>query len=230
MTIAFQHPIHRTLAAVDMENYGRLNWRDPTRLRLWCDLGHRCDGVLAQASVDPEKYHRRSTGDGYLYSIDANVPRDVVLDRLVNGLWRQLNTLNCHKQVEDQVRVRVALHVGEVLADPVPLVGYATMLTCRLLDSEVLRACLRATSQPLVAIASQVLYDSIIWQRYNGIDPDEWHPVIVPTKEGPIPAWVHVPHDPTRPHRSGQAWSSRPTLLDALAVVRRRASRSLRRV
>jgi hypothetical protein len=38
-----------------------------------------------------------------------------------------------------------------------------------LLDAEMLRACLRVTSQPLVAIASQGIWEGIIRHDYPGI-------------------------------------------------------------
>lgn len=61
---------------------------------------------------------------------------------------------------------------------------------------------LRATRQPLVAIASPVIYESIIRQDYPGIPPSHWHPVVARIKEGLQEAWVHVPGDLRAPRRA----------------------------
>jgi hypothetical protein len=130
------------------------------------------------------------------------VPRDVLLARLLHGLRRRLKGFNRDKPLKERLRLRVAFHGGDVLRDPAPFEGTATVLACRLLNADVLRACLRATSEPLAAIASQPLHDGIIRHGYQRIDPAGWHPVVVATKEGPQPAWVHVPGDPGAPVRA----------------------------
>jgi hypothetical protein len=205
------HPVYRTLVAVDIEDYGREDRTDLVRVQLRRSLLRWSRAAISQAGASCGQYLWHSTGDGYLFSIDANVPRDVLLNQLVGRLRRALLTFNRRRQPGERLRLRLAIHSGDVLFDPDPLEGFATVLTCRLLDSEVLRACLRATSQPLAAIASQVIHDGIIRHGYGRIDPDAWHRVVAQTKEGSASAWVHVPHDPAAPQRAGLV--SRGTVL-----------------
>lgn len=197
----FVHPEYRTLIGVDIEGYARDDRTDLIRVAFRRQLSSWCTELLAEAGAEPSLYHQHSTGDGYLFSIDPHVPRTSLLTSLVGGLRRQLVCANRGKPAARRLRVRVAVHGGDVLRDPVPLEGSATVLTCRLLDAEVLRACLRATRQPLAAIASPVIYESIIRQGYPGIPPSHWHPVVARIKEGLQEAWVHVPGDLRAPLR-----------------------------
>jgi hypothetical protein len=115
----------------------------------------------------------------------------------------------------ERIRVRVAMHSGDVPRDPYPIHGEATVLACRLLDATILRSCLDATEQPLAAIVSQTIYENIVKQAYPPIDPLAWHPAVAATKEGPKPAWVHVPGDVDAPRRAGSWWRSGATRPDA---------------
>jgi hypothetical protein len=121
-----------------------------------------CTTLLTGAGAGREQYHQHSTGDGYIFSIDPHVPRTMLLTELLDGLHQRLTSFNRRKLRAEQVRVRLAMHGGEVLRDPDPLEGAATILTCRLLDADVLRTCLRVTSQPLAAIASRAIWEGII--------------------------------------------------------------------
>ncbi len=127
----------------------------------------------------------------------------MLLGKFLAGLPQRLTRHNRDRPEAERIRLRLAMHAGDVLRDPDPIHGEATVLVCRLLDAEELRACLKATEQPLAAIVSQTIYDNIIKQAYPPIDPLEWERVITATKEGARQAWVHVPSDPDAPRRAG---------------------------
>jgi WD40 repeat protein len=100
-----------------------------------------------------------------------------------------------------------------VLRDPDPFTGEPTNHVCRLLDSEVLRVCLRATRQPLAVMVSSEIYQSVVSRAHGGLDPAAWHRVVVQSKEGPAYAWVHVPGDVDAPARVTAAGATRAPYL-----------------
>jgi hypothetical protein len=197
------HPEDRTILAVDIEGYGRQARTNLTRLRLRRQLARWCTTLLAQAHATEELWCAQDTGDGFVFSVDPHVPRNLLLGRLVGGLAQRLARYNRTRPEVERIRVRVAMHSGDVLRDPYPIHGEATVLACRLLDAAILRSCLDATEQPLAAIVSQTIYENIVKQAYPPIDPLAWHPAVAATKEGPKPAWVHVPGDVDAPKRAG---------------------------
>lgn len=196
------HPEYRTLVGVDIEGYGRGDRTDILRVAFRRRLSTWCTDLLTRAGAKSSLYHQHSIGDGFLFSIDPHVPRSVLLPLLMSGLRHELADANHNEPPARRMRLRFAMHGGDVLRDPVPLEGSATVLTCRLLDAEILQASLRATRQPLAGIVSTVIYDNIIRQGYPGIHPRHWHRVMIRSKEGVQEAWIHVPGDPRAPRRA----------------------------
>jgi tetratricopeptide (TPR) repeat protein len=197
------HPEYRTILAVDIEHYSRSDRTDPVRVELRRRLTDWSAVLLARTGAAPDQWVRQDTGDGWIVSVDPHVPRDLLLTTVLAGLRRRLLAFNRGKPDTQRLRMRLALHAGEVLRDPDPLIGQATNHACRLLDSDILRASLQATTQPLAVIVSTILYEGIIRHAYGGLDPAAWHPVVALLKEGPAPAWVHVAGDPDAPVRAG---------------------------
>jgi hypothetical protein len=198
------YPEDRTILALDIEGFGRQGRTNLTRLWLRRLLDDWCTSLLTAAQVSPAQWCTQDTGDGFIFSIDPHIHRNVLLERFVGELAECLIHHNRgHLRRPESLRLRVAMHAGDVLRDPKPLHGEATVLACRLLDDDALRDCLAETQQPLVAIVSEMIYDNIVKQAYPPIDPATWHPVLAATKEGPKHAWVHVPGDFDAPKRAG---------------------------
>lgn len=196
-------PLNRTIIALDIEAYSGGHRTDPIRVRLRRLLRGWCWMLLTRSGLRRDQWDQSDTGDGLLLSIDPHLPRDVLLTSMIAGLPGILARHNRRRADGERLRLRLAVHAGDVVSDPRPLVGEAVNDACRLLDSATLRACLRATGQPLVVVASQAIYDGIIKHAYLDLDPYTWHRVQAVTKEGSLPGWVHVPGDTDAPHRAG---------------------------
>jgi len=203
------HPQYRTILTADIEGYGRPARTNPERVKLRRHLAGWCDDLLGKAGVRADQWCRQDTGDGWIVSIDPHLPRDVLLVTFLVGLRRRLARYNSGRPTPRQVRVRLAVHGGDVLPDPDPLVGEAVNLACRLRDAPAVRARLGVTVQPLALVVSEAIYDEIVKHGYSydaqRLDPSEWHPVVAETKEGARRPWVHVPRDPEAPRRAGVA-------------------------
>jgi WD40 repeat protein len=207
------HSIYRTFLAADIESYGRLERSDTVRVRLRRHLTDWCIGLFDRAGVDPGSWVLQDTGDGWLLSIDPNVSRSLLLDAVPRGLHERLLAYNQDSPNTERLRVRLAMHAGDVLSDPDPFVGEATIHVCGLLDSEVLRDCLRATTQPLAVMVSEEIYQGVVRRAHGGLDPAAWHQVVVDGKEGPADTWVNVPGDVDAPGRLGAVSSARAPYL-----------------
>lgn len=194
-----RHSSYRTFLAADIESYGGLERSDSVRVRLRHHLTDWCTGLFDRAGVDPRSWVLQDTGDGWLLSIDPNVSRSLLLDAVPCGLRERLLAYNQDSPYAERLRVRLAMHAGDVLSDPDPFVGEATIHVCGLLDSEVLRDCLRATTQPLAVMVSDEIYRGVVRRAHGGLDPAAWYRVVIDGKEGPADAWVHVPGDVDAP-------------------------------
>jgi class 3 adenylate cyclase len=195
-------PEHRSILAFDIEGFGRPERTNPIRLRLRRELAQVSANVLRQIGMTPSQCAAQDTGDGIIYSIDGNLPKVRLLDSSIPRLSKRLQRLNRDRSKAEQLRLRVALHAGEVVSDPSPLHGDAVILASRLLDADVLRACLRVAEAPLALIVSPTIYQEIVRHGYGRIRPDDYYRTLVHVKETRIVAWLHVPEDVMAPHRA----------------------------
>ncbi|GAB3874087.1 hypothetical protein GCM10029964_015470 [Kibdelosporangium lantanae] len=117
----------------------------------------------------------------------------LLLDPLLSHLSASLVDYNRQARLPERIRLRFALHAGEVEHDSHGLSGSDVIVACRLLDADQLKGALRHSTVPLAAIVSDAIYDGIVRHRYRDIDPAGYHPVNVQVKKARLHAWIHLP-------------------------------------
>lgn len=98
-----------------------------------------------------------------------------------------------------QVRVRLALHAGGILLDPVGTpIGHPLEVTARLLDSAPLREALAAAGPeaPVAVLLSPHFYDETVPHGHPGINAESFRRVTVLVKEYASDAWLWLPPEP----------------------------------
>lgn len=144
-------------------------------------------------------------GDGVLILLRPvdEFPKPLVFSRLLPTLFKLLVAYNNGIAAADQartLRLRAVVHAGEVHYDKNGPFGDDLDLACRLLDAPQFKACLRKGTAPLAVVASDHIYQSIIRHGYDGINGDEFLPLVAVTvgllrRKG----WVYLPCTPTFP-------------------------------
>ena len=186
-------PEHRSILAVDIEGYSRGDRTNLVRLALRRRLRELLVGALGQAGAGADQYRLADTGDGFLVTVSSEVPKPRLLDPLLGWLARELAAGNRLAAPPARMRLRVAVHAGEVLHDPHPLVGHPVILVSRLLDAPALRAALASSGAPLAVIVSDWVYQEVVSHRYGSIDPAAYRRVRVTVKETDTYGWLYVP-------------------------------------
>jgi tetratricopeptide (TPR) repeat protein len=193
-------PVYRGILAVDIERFTRGEWTDPIRVRLRARLHQLLEHALSHAGVDPSQTHRSDTGDGVLLLAAAGVPTTRLLHPLVTAFAEQLARANRSVAANERLRMRLAVHAGEVIPDPYGHTGQSLNHVSRLLDAGAGRAILDAVPEAdAVLLVSEQLYDGVVRHAYEGIDPAAYQPVWVSEKETSTRAWVHLPGMPSQP-------------------------------
>jgi hypothetical protein len=127
------------------------------------------------------------------------VPPDISTATLVSPLVDRLRAeLRKYNEVSSEVariRLRVALHTGEVHTDDHGIVGTAVNHVFRLLEAPEFKSALRAADSCLAFIASESVYNDVIRHAFDLIDPAEYRPIEVRVKETDTRGWVRVPGD-----------------------------------
>lgn len=118
--------------------------------------------------------------------------------------------VNC---VEERIRLRMALHAGEINYDEHGVTAAAINLTFRLLDSQPLKAALADSPGVLALIASSWFFDEVI-RHSTAADPAAYRQVRVHVKESATVGWIGRP-DYAYPPAAGQIPPAEPGMFAA---------------
>ena len=110
---------------------------------------------------------------------------------------------------QEQIRLRMALHAGEVYDDQHGVTAASVNLTFRLLEAPQLKAALAESSGTLGLIASGWFFDEVIRHAPAG-SPAADRPFSVTVKETATVGWIARPDDPYPPAQ--QALDTPPAL------------------
>jgi class 3 adenylate cyclase len=182
--------MHHSILVVDMAGYGRLDNRGQLRARAILDksidTAIRTIGLTRACSAI---YHR---GDGVLMVIPPTISKADLLDPLLPRLAKAIHAANADPTSE-RVRIRVAVHAGELIQDSTGWFGTDLNLACRLVDAEAAYARLReSVESEIVLVTSDVIYEGVIRHGYRDLDPSDYRRVRVRAKEVDTTAWLRT--------------------------------------
>jgi hypothetical protein len=187
-------PVYRSIFMVDIERYSK---RDNLgHLTLRKGLRSVLDNAFEAAGVDCDPAESQDLGDGRLCLIDPHIAKTVLLNDLVRKLAESLSVFNRDRAGHARMRLRVAVHAGEVHIDGTGFPGAAVVIAARLIDATQLRNALAASPSDIALIVSNHIYEEIVKQHYPGIDPGKFVSVVVNAKTFHERAWIATPGHP----------------------------------
>lgn len=158
-------------------------------------------------------------GDGKLILMPPGVDNTLVADQLPGRLLAWLRRHNKVHSPEARVKLRVALHKGEVQQDEQGVVSQAVNLTFGIVDAPDAKTVQRSTACMLALIASDEFYRAVIAQD-PATDPGSYRQVSVPIKESSALAWLRIPDHPA-PDDEIARQAGYPPVLDLLPAAER---------
>jgi hypothetical protein len=185
---------YRLIVAADIERFGRAHWDD--RIRVWSvrAMSQVFTEAFRCAGIPPERWHEIRVGDALLVLVEPEVGTANVLRALLDRLPMALSEHNRLIVAQAELRLRVLLHAGHLmLLDDQSAVGAQLNLAFRLLDAEPLRKRLRESREPQVVAVSQHIFEQVVRHRALALDPDEFEPELVESKETVARLWIHSP-------------------------------------
>ncbi|HEY9475939.1 MAG TPA: hypothetical protein VIS06_19075 [Mycobacteriales bacterium] len=186
-------PTYRTMLAVDIErSAGRgdvalLGNRDV----LFTALRESC----AESGVDWDGCHHDDIGDGMRLIAGPEVSKTRFVHPLMYSLAARLRAHNRTAGKLTTIRVRAALHAGDVHLSDGGFAGGSLEELARLLDAPPLRKSLNDTpsSVTVALIVSDHFHDAVVRHGYVGIDPESYKKVSFTVKRTDLTAWLHLP-------------------------------------
>jgi class 3 adenylate cyclase len=186
-------PIHRMIVAVDVEGYTQRT--NPQRVAIREALYRVLDESLREAGVERESRHVEDRGDGLLLLLPADTPKLRFLDRFLHFVSHLLGEHNVGR--EDRLRLRAAIHAGEVVQAEWGVLGEALDETFRLLASPQLRAAQSLARTDLAVGVTDSFYREVVQAGSPGAG---YRRVVIDFDGHTSPAWIYFPGpDPPPP-------------------------------
>jgi hypothetical protein len=178
---------HCVLFAVDIVQFTAAGRDDEVQLALREALYRLLIESFDNADIPWRSCVHEDRGDGVIVVIPAHMPTITVVGPLVEQIRIRLRRHNRLSSPVAQVRLRLAVHIGEVYRDPHGLAGKAVNHLFRMLDAPNLRQVLQTSDAESALIVSDYLYESVI---HGAPDAAAYSQVTVQVKQFEARAWL----------------------------------------
>ncbi len=201
--------MHRTILVVDVEGYGDWRRSNSNQSAVRDGVYRALESAFDETGIEWAACYREDRGDGLFVLAPATIEKALFSGAFPLTLADRLHAHNKAHEPEEGIRLRMALHAGEVDNDHHGVAGTALNQAFRLVAAAQLKAALKSSPGVLAVIASSWFYGDVIRQRKE-LRPDTYLPVLVNEKETTTYGWVALPDRPTPPSRDGTgAWRVR---------------------
>lgn len=208
--------VHRTIVAVDVEGFGDQRRSNRNQLAVRDGLYRAMCEAFRGAGVPWVDRDREDRGDGMFILVGSEVPKSLFVESLPSALAGALRRHNdAHPDLE-RIRLRLALHAGEVNYDEHGATAASINLTFRLLESGSVKEALASSSGVLAVITSSWFFEEVV--RHSAANAAAYRPVSVAVKETATTGWICLP--------DCEGWAGIPAV-STLAGIERHDAASL---
>lgn len=189
--------VHRTIIAVDVEGFGNRQRTNRNQVAIRDGLYRAMREAFGQAGIPWTDRDHEDRGDGMLILVNAEVPKSLFAETLPSALAGTLRAHNSAHSDLERIRLRMALHAGEVNFDEHGATAAAINLTFRLLDAEPLKKALAGSTGALAIITSSWFFEEVV--RHSAANAAAYQAVPVAVKETTTTGWICLPDYTHRP-------------------------------
>lgn len=213
-----RRPVHRSVVVVDVEGFGderRTNWH---QVAVRDGLYRAMQEAFDHAGIPWADCDHEDRGDGVFVLVPPDVPKELLVESLPPALVTALGRHNSTHKAPEQIRLRMALHAGEISYDEHGTTAAAVNLAFRLSDADALKAALTASPGVLAVIASSWFFQEVVRQN-PACNADAYRRVRVTVKETTTIGWIHLPdhsYAPGWPTAGGLLGCRRDNYMDIL--------------
>lgn len=189
---------HRTIVIVDIAGFGLPSRNNANLVRVRHGMYQSIEQAFNSVGIPWTMCQPADTGDGVRVLAPADIPKPFFVNYLPSALVKALIIHNKAHPASEKIRMRLALHAGEISYDAHGATGAAITHTFRLLDSDAFKRALAESSAVLAIISSDWFYDEVI--RHSELShARSYRPIEVTNKETVARAWVRLVNARGRP-------------------------------
>jgi hypothetical protein len=181
---------HCTIFVCDIISFGKRPDHVQSHLRTVLYDGLRT--CFDAAGLPFEGCYTEDRGDGVIVVLPPSYDPAGLAHPLPDHLRGALRRHNGLAAEHARMRLRVALHSGQLESDDNGIVGTTVNHVNRLLDAPSFKEELAETPAELGVLASDEFYRAVIQEGRGAIDPTEFRPIKVRLKETDTTAWLCV--------------------------------------
>ncbi len=228
-----QPAVHRTIVVVDVEAFGDRKRTNANQTAVREGLYRALEQAFDRAGIPWGECDHEDRGDGVFILAPADHHKTHFVDALPDALVVALAEHNATHPPEERIRLRMALHAGEVAYDEHGVTAASVNLAFRLADARPLKDALDQSTGMLVLIVSEWFYQEVV-RNSRATDRNTFRPFEVKVKETATTGWISRPDDPYPPTvarttgrpRTASFWFAVATVLVVVAAVVSASSRS----
>ena len=182
--------VHRTIVVVDVERFGDLRRTNLHQVAVRDGLYRAMRDAFGRAGIPWDDCDREDRGDGVFILVPAEVPKSLLVEALPPALAAALRAHNGAHPGPEEIRLRMALHAGEVHYDEHGVTAAAVNLAFRLLEAGVLKVAMASSPGVLAVIASSWFFEEVV--RHSGAAA-AYRRIKVAVKETTTTGWICLP-------------------------------------
>jgi tetratricopeptide (TPR) repeat protein len=184
--------VHRSIVVVDVEGFGDQRRTNAHQVAVRDGLYGVMREAFGRAGISWDDCDREDRGDGVFVLVPAEVPKGLLAESLPPALVTALRAHNGAHPGPERIRMRMALHAGEVRYDEHGVTAASVNLAFRLLEADALKAALARSPGVLAVITSSWFFEEVV--RHGGaVAAAGYRPVKVAVKETTAVGWICLP-------------------------------------
>jgi hypothetical protein len=187
---------HTSMVLVDVEKFGDPARTDTDQLEVRSGMYGALTTAFEGAGIPWAQCEVGDRGDGVMILVRADVSKNRLVTVLPELLVSAIEEHNAHCRPRARIRLRMALHAGEVHHDEHGQTSDSLNFAFRLLDSAEAKEALASSPGVLVVIVSEWFHQNVV-RHDPAASPESYRPVRFVTKETSAWAWIRCPGDTT---------------------------------
>ncbi len=177
---------------VDVERFGDSSRTNLDQLTVRDGLYKALGGAFRKSRIGWADCVTEDRGDGVLVLIPPEVPKSRLVTRYPAALAAAIGKHNARCPEPARMRLRVALHAGEIHRDEHGVAGAAINHAFRLVEAPVLKSALGTSPGGVAVMVSGWFFDEVV-RHDPAADPGSYWQVQVAVKETQTVAWIRLP-------------------------------------